>query len=133
MTASIEELVARAEIIELTSRYGRAMAEGDAEGWANLFTDDGALLSAFSGETRGHDALRDMATNVSRGPRGGLLAIVDFMITIDGDQAEQVCTGVIVERGDQPIVGRYHDELERTPAGWRFRQRRYVPVHAVAR
>ncbi|HLM96907.1 MAG TPA: nuclear transport factor 2 family protein, partial [Acidimicrobiales bacterium] len=79
----------------------------------------------------GRAALADM---VRRTPYGIVHVTVDAIIEVDGDRAVQDVTLLVVARppADAPDdkrqsrlqrTGRYHDQLVRTPDGWRFARR----------
>jgi uncharacterized protein (TIGR02246 family) len=124
-------LVDRARIRELTARYNRCFDDGDPEGFAACFTEDGAMEVTGGFATTGHEALAEM---VRRTPYGIMHVTVDAIVEVDGDRAVQDVTLLVVAR-PQPDAppdkrksrlqssGRYHDELVRTPDGWRFSRR----------
>ncbi len=81
--------------------------------------------------TTGRAALAEM---VRRTPYGIVHVTVDAVVSVDGDRAVQDVTLLVVARPapDAPPdkrhsrlqrTGRYHDELVRTPEGWRFARR----------
>jgi uncharacterized protein (TIGR02246 family) len=124
-------LVDRARIRELTARYNRCFDDGDPEGFAATFTEDGAMEIDGGPTTRGREALAEM---VRRTPYGIVHVTVDAIVEVDGDRAVQDVTLLVVNRpsADTPPekrrsrlqrTGRYHDELVRTPDGWRFQHR----------
>ncbi len=124
-------LVDRARIRELTARYNRCFDDGDPEGFAATFTEDGAMEIDGGPTTTGRAALAEMAR---RTPYGIVHVTVDAIIEVDGDRAVQDVTLLVVARppADAPPdkrrsrlqrTGRYHDQLVRTPEGWRFARR----------
>ncbi len=124
-------MVDRARIRELTARYNRCFDDGDPEGFAATFTEDGAMEIDGGPTTTGRAALAEM---VRRTPYGIVHVTVDAIIEVDGDRAVQDVTLLVVARppADAPAdkrrsrlqrTGRYHDELVRTPEGWRFLRR----------
>jgi uncharacterized protein (TIGR02246 family) len=124
-------LVDRARIRELTARYNRCFDDGDPEGFAATFIEDGAMEVAGGPTTTGRAALAEM---VRRTPYGIVHVTVDAIIEVDGDRAVQDVTLLVVARppADAPAdrrhsrlqrSGRYHDLLVRTPEGWRFERR----------
>jgi uncharacterized protein (TIGR02246 family) len=124
-------LVDRARIRELTARYNRCFDDGDPEGFAATFTEDGAMEVDGGPITTGRAALAEM---VRRTPYGIVHVTVDAIIEVDGDRAVQDVTLLVVGRppADVPAdkrrsrlqrTGRYHDLLVRTPEGWRFERR----------
>ena len=124
-------MVDRARIRELTARYNRCFDDGDADGYAATFTEDGVMEVAGGPSTKGRAALAEM---VRRTPYGIVHVTVDATVEIDGDRAIQDVTLLVVNRPphDAPRderlskvqrSGRYHDELVRTADGWRFEHR----------
>ena len=129
--ATMAWLVDRAQIRELTARYNRCFDDGDPEGYAATFTEDGAMEVDGGPVTTGRAALAEM---VRRTPYGIVHVTVDAIIEVDGDRAVQDVTFLVVARpsADTPAdkrksrlqrTGRYHDLLVRTPEGWRFERR----------
>ena len=131
MEAELRRLVDRNEIRELTARYNRCFDDGDAEGFAATFTEDGVMevVGGFSAE--GREGLAKMCRRV---PYGVVHVTVDAIVSVDGDRATQDVTILTLQRPkpdaapeDRRTVlersGRYHDELVRTAEGWRFARR----------
>lgn len=115
------------EIRELTARFNRAIDDGDAAAFADTFTADGSLEfngGAFS--RRGREALTEFA---GESAYGNVHITTDAIIEVDGDRARQRCTVLLAwRRKDRTkvlfqLTGRYDDELERLPQGWRFKRR----------
>jgi len=124
-------MVDRARIRELTARYNRCFDEGDPEGYAQTFTPDGVMEVEGGPATEGRAALAEM---VRRTPYGIMHVTVDATVEVDGDRAVQDVTLLVVARPPRDAApdkrvsrvmrsGRYHDELVRTPEGWRFARR----------
>ena len=120
-------LVDRAKIIELTARYNRCFDDGDAEGFAGTFTDDGVMEVTGSFSASGREALADMCRHT---PWGTMHVTTSNTVEVHGDHAIQNVTLLVVSRpvskGDVPKLvgtGRYLDELTRTDDGWRFQKR----------
>jgi uncharacterized protein (TIGR02246 family) len=124
-------LVDRTQIRELTARYNRCFDDGDAEGFAQTFTEDGAMEVTGGFVAEGRDGLAAMCRSV---PYGIVHVTVDAIVEIDGDRATQDVTVMILQRPKPDVAaaerhshfdrsGRYHDELVRTPVGWRFTRR----------
>ena len=127
-------LVDRARILELTARYNRCFDDGEAEPFADLFTEDGVMAVDGGPTTSGRAALAAMCR---RTPYGTVHATVDATVEVDGDRATQVVTLLVLQRpaSDAPPdqrrsrltrTARYTDELVRTEAGWRFARRSVV-------
>jgi SnoaL-like domain len=123
------------EIQQLAVRSSYAIDSGANGGelFADLFASDGAFISASRGRIEGHDNL--VALGKGRNPMYPRRFIVNHVIEPSPDGA----TGrVYVLEVDLPTDGkvggeltstggRYEDQYEKTPAGWRFRSRKFVP------
>jgi hypothetical protein len=124
------------DIQQLVARYGYVLDNGAEAGkaYADLFTDDGvfaspqatvsgreALLKFASGHRPGQGPayVRNFATNVkleptATGARGRVYGVV---IAIgENGQPSSVFAG-----------GHFEDSYAKTPAGWRFKRRQFVP------
>ena len=128
MEHDVSWLIDRAEIRELTARYGRYFDDGDAEEFANLFMEDGSMEVVGGPTTNGRYELTEMCKQV---PWGTMHVTVDATVEVDGDSAVQVVNIVVLgrpaTRKDKPTfvgTGRYVDDLVRTTEGWRFSKRR---------
>jgi uncharacterized protein (TIGR02246 family) len=129
--ADVQWMVDRARIRELTARYNRCFDDGDPDGFAACFTEDGKMEVTGTFEVSGRPGLADMVRHT---PYGVVHVTVDAIVTVDGDTAVQDVTMLVLARPgpDAPAgsktkltnSGRYRDELVRTPDGWRFRVRR---------
>ncbi len=131
MDPTLAWVVDRARIRELTARYNRCFDDGDPEGFAANFTEDGVMEVVGGPSTTGRAALAEM---VRRTPYGIVHVTVDAIIEVEGDRAVQDVTLLVVARppADAPAdkrqsrlqrTGRYHDQLVRTTEGWRFARR----------
>jgi hypothetical protein len=122
------------EIQQLVARYGYAVDTHTDNGYAyaDLFTPDGVF-----GKTKGREALAELARTTQK-ERGGpaftrhFLTNVIIYPTPEGARGSQYLMAVDVSEGGKPSSlvhgGRYDDEYVKTPAGWRFRSRQYLPV-----
>lgn len=114
-------------IRELSARYNCAVDDCRFAEFANCFTADGVFeivgLARFAGR-------RDIEQNVSKFGFGTMHLSTDPTIEISGDSAVQVCSVLVANRQQNRArfrfltTGRYHDDLVRTPDGWRFARRR---------
>jgi hypothetical protein len=127
----LQELADRQEIVDVITRYTRAI---DTRRWDDLdsvFTDDAVLdYSSVGGPV---DSLEVARPWVARG-LGGFLryqhVIGQVAIELDGDTARATAyfTNPMVAQnpdGTENLVevgGYYHHDLVRTPAGWRSRR-----------
>jgi uncharacterized protein (TIGR02246 family) len=124
----ISWLLDRARIRELTARYNRCFDDGDPDGYADTFTEDGVMEVAGGPSTSGRNDLAEMCRKI---PWGVMHVTVDATVDVDGDSAKQHVALVVIRRAGRPqdkpqitSTGRYEDDLVRTPDGWRFARRR---------
>ncbi|MBO0728591.1 MAG: nuclear transport factor 2 family protein [Acidimicrobiaceae bacterium] len=119
MPSTLED---RDEILQLLYRYNHAIDGGDAEGWADTFTED-AEFDVAGHVTTGREALVKFASDV----HGTRHIVSNPLIEVTGDTAA-VRAYLVVYHGMQMVtIGSYQDELVRTPAGWRFARRAFTP------
>jgi uncharacterized protein (TIGR02246 family) len=128
--ADVRWLLDRTQIRELTARYNRAFDDGDPDAFAATFTEDGVMAVTGTFEVSGRDGLAEMVRHT---PYGVVHVTVDATVEVDGDRAVQDVTMIILSRPAKDAApgahsklsntGRYHDELVRTPEGWRFARR----------
>lgn len=134
MDPELRWLADRTQIRELTARYNRCFDDGDAEGFAENFTEDAVMEVAGGFEVKGRAGLAEMCR---RTPYGVVHVTVDATVEIDGDRAVQDVTVLVLQRPKPDAApaerrttlertGRYHDELVRTADGWRFARRSVV-------
>jgi uncharacterized protein (TIGR02246 family) len=133
MDDDIRWLVDSARIRELTARYNRCFDDGDPEGFAGTFTEDGVMEVEGTFRVDGRAALAEMVRHT---PYGVVHVTVDATVEVDGDRAVQDVKMLVLSRpgptspeGTKTKLtnsGRYHDELVRTADGWRFTHRTAV-------
>ncbi len=123
MTLSTEDIVA---IQQLGAAYCHHMDDGNGEGVASLFADDGVLEIVDMVKSTGHD---EIVANCSVFPQvmpGGRHIVQNMWVEGDGDTATMRAYLSNVVAGDEPKAvqtGRYVDEAVRTDQGWRFSRR----------
>ena len=109
-----------AEILQLYFRYPLVLDSGDAEGYANLFTDDGSFNNF-----QGRQALIDFVEG--RAPTTVRHAPLTPIITATAEGASGIVLNLFVAVAQTPAVitrvSQYTDTLVRTPEGWRFKTR----------
>jgi hypothetical protein len=118
------------EIRQLAARYGHAVDQGAAEGYAyaDLFAE-----GATFGQTTGRDNLAKLAKGTARGPQTAWHFIVNHVIepTADGAKGKEYLVHLQYGDGVKPNAvwggGHYEDTYVKTPDGWRFKTRRFVP------
>ena len=121
------------EIQQLVARYSYAVDTHADNGYAyaDLFTTDGTF-----GNTKGREALAELARTTQK-DRGGLAYTRHFLTNViiyptpEGARGSQYLMALDVSEGGKSssIVhgGRYDDVYVKTPAGWRIKQRQYIP------
>jgi hypothetical protein len=118
----------RIAIQELSARYNHAADGTDPAPLVALFTHDGVL--EMRGGPEGDVTFEGPALERLASPRAAqrVHLTMDSIIELDGDRASQISTLLLVTRAPRRglaalFTGRYHDELVRTPEGWRFSRR----------
>ena len=111
------------EIQQLYARYNQTIDAGDHKGWAETFTDDGAL-----GTTKGHEALMKTSANWRDNRNGSHMRHWNNNLMIKSVTAEGVRASVYLVVMDHTTLqqfqtGVYDDLIVKTPKGWLFKQR----------
>jgi hypothetical protein len=115
----------RFEIHELAARYAHAIDFGDAEGWADCFTADGAFESTLQGRVEGRDALMAFCRSTPTGmkPRHWTNHwIMDGAANV----ATATCYGLLLDgaaNGRPILTFRYRDRLRKVNGRWKFVER----------
>jgi 3-phenylpropionate/cinnamic acid dioxygenase small subunit len=117
-------------IHDLLANYGHVVDDADWDRLSDVFSDDGVFdLDAIGeGRAQGIDELRACfarlnhplahhTTNVTIEP------VDDHRVRVRGKY-------LVVSDEGKARTGEYHDEVVRTPAGWRLERRTVVPRRA---
>ena len=129
-----------AEIDQLYARYSFAADTGDAEMFAETFTDDGVfdVTNPAVDDPRGpwvpiqgYDALLAWRTAVADRavmPKGPRHYTTNILPTAEGARGSAYAVLVANPPTDEPpqrvlAKATYHDQLVKTPDGWRFKKR----------
>lgn len=123
------------EIRQLVARYAYAVDTGAENGnvYASLFADDGAFADRMGRETKGRDALAALARRNTRGPQSAFHFIVNHVIepTSEGAVGKEYLVQLRIGEGERPNDifggGHYEDIYVKTPDGWRFKRRQFIP------
>jgi len=117
-------------IQQLYASYNFAADQGDGKAFAGCFTADG-VLDAGPVRTEGAKALTDFATGIPAMSPGTRHIAANVVVEGDGDLATgQAYFMLLATRASPPAIaltGQYEDRLVRSPEGWRFTERRFVP------
>lgn len=122
----IEELVAERDIRRALVQYVQCTDDLDAEGWVNMFTPDGVMISGLK-QIKGHDELRAWIKKVHSGPKLRHM-MVNALITIDTPTTARMVVDMALLRAEGAkwvlaAAPRYADKLVRTDNGWKFLER----------
>lgn len=120
----------RFEIQDLYSNYAYHYDRGEAQDWAQLFTEDGTFGRAGEEPARGREELeRFAAENLEANP-GVTHHTTNVTAEADGsaDRARGRAYALVVRVDEDGAVrlrnvGTYEDLLVRTASGWRFASR----------
>ena len=123
------------EIKQLVSRYAYAVDTGADNGnvYASLFAPDGAFADRMGRETKGREALAALARRNTRGPQSAFHFIVNHVIepTSEGAVGKEYLVQLRIGEGERPNDifggGHYEDVYVKTPDGWRFKRRQFMP------
>jgi hypothetical protein len=133
----------RLDIQILVSKYAYALDTGADNGYmyADLFAPDGEFVGE-NGSTKGRDALAGLGRLPFIDGHKPTYGVAHFVMNHVIEPSQQGATGkaymILVRIGEnnQPggefsnIGGHYEDVYTKTPQGWRFRRREFIPVKA---
>jgi hypothetical protein len=104
-------------ISNLLARYCLTLDLDDVDGWVSLFTPD-ATYRVYGRVFEGHEGLRAM---MGAAPGGLHLGGPPVIEVLADDRARTTRNLLFVDRGDGVARNAvYHDDLVRTPGGWRI-------------
>jgi uncharacterized protein (TIGR02246 family) len=114
-------------IQQLYARYNTTIDKGDAEGWANTFTEDGVFANNFKGREALQGFVKNWTTNPAmNGPMRRHFS-ADLVITPSADGATGTVSTLLIDLSTKPIsvasYVSYSDVLVKTADGWRFKTR----------
>ena len=115
----------RDEILQLLYRYSHEMDSHDVVAWVGLFTDDGVFDAGNGRVATGPERLAKFAASAAGTTMRHIVGNPVIDVTGDTAQAEVYLT--LLREGSIALTGTYHDELVRTPKGWRFAKRTFTP------
>ena len=108
------------EIMQLYFKYPLTLDSGDAEGYANLFTDDGSFNNNVGRAALIAFVKNRMPTTVRHAP-------LTPIISATPEGAKGTVMNMFIDVAKQPAVitrvTQYTDTLVKTPQGWRFKTR----------
>jgi ketosteroid isomerase-like protein len=117
----------RAEITDALYRYASATDRFDyVDGLRSVLADDIVAQYGNSDPLRGVDAVIDFFNDFTSGCVMQHHFLSVYHVDVDGDRAEALVYHTSHQLFDRSpgivhvLVGRYHDELRRTPDGWKI-------------
>ncbi|MDT9600539.1 nuclear transport factor 2 family protein [Sphingosinicella rhizophila] len=125
-------------ILRLLNMYAQCGSRQDADGLANLFTEDGvwerkegAQQGKYTERIKieGREAWRAFALEMFevQGSTGYQYVAANAVVTGEGDRAEGVSTAIILGMSNEAasiiLIGNFEDEYRRTRDGWKFAYR----------
>lgn len=132
--AFIGPLEDRIAIRELYDAYADAASRGDRAAWLACFTDGASWWTHYF-DIAGIEALAAQYDQLMAAVQTTIFMGQLCAIEVDGDsaRARALCSERLLmgEHGEHRLTGMYHDELVRTPAGWRFAARVYKVMDEV--
>jgi hypothetical protein len=123
------------EIRELVARYAYAIDSGADNGavYASLFAPDGAFLDRTGRATTGAENLAALARRNTRGEQSAFHFIMNHVIepSPGGATGKEYLVQLRLGEAERPNEifggGHYEDVYVKTPLGWRFKQRQFLP------
>jgi hypothetical protein len=127
--AGLRALQDRTDIADVLYRYSSAVDSFDRDGVRSVLADDIEAHYGNAPTVTGGDALADWIAEATATVIWQHHLLNVYHVTIVGDQASTLCyltSYQVFEEDPQAaiiLVARYHDELTRTPAGWKISKR----------
>jgi uncharacterized protein (TIGR02246 family) len=121
------------EIMQLVTRADNCATARDADGYVELFTEDG-VMTGDKGSARGRPALRDAVTAVWAGePPHTLHLTLNATIDESGPDPSVTSVMLMITRESPPTVlgsALVRQTVRRTPDGWRIASRGIAALHS---
>jgi uncharacterized protein (TIGR02246 family) len=112
------------EIRRLLAGYASTFDARDPEGFANLFTEDGIMQLSEDRQIVGRDKLTKAVERMP--PSEGRHYPEAPEVSVDADTATATSRFRALTGTGAEVTGTYHDQLRRTPDGWRIAHRRIL-------
>ena len=113
------------EIQQLYAKYNHAIDSGNAEAWANTFTEDGVFNTRFAGREQLMGFIKMWHERMGGATRRHWNSNLVVTGTTDGADGSVYLMLWDIGAKPQTIVstGMYEDKLVKTKNGWRFKSR----------
>jgi len=128
-TAGVQALQDRLDVADVLYKYAYAIDSFDKDGVRSTLADDIHAEYGNLDPVDGGDALTDWIWGATSSITWQHHLLSVYRVTVDGDDATGLSylTSHQVFDGDPDtakiLVGRYHDDLRRTPDGWKISRR----------
>ena len=128
-STSLQTLQDRIDIADVLYKYSSSVDSFDTEGVRSVLADDIWAHYGNGEPVEGGDKLASWIAEATATIIWQHHLLNVYHITIDGDRAKTLCYltsyQVFEENPEAAIilVARYHDELKRTPSGWKISKR----------
>ncbi len=120
------------QVRDLYARYSFAYDQGNADEYADLFTEDGVFEVVGGPQVQGREALAGMVTAAAARPARTLHMVSNVLVTVVGDSATGQAYVQLLAVADGALrvvtVGTYDDTFVRTATGWQLSRRRFQPA-----
>jgi uncharacterized protein (TIGR02246 family) len=113
----------RDAIRDLMARYCLYVDSGRGPEFASLFTEDGVFETGH-GTSAGREALAAQAESMAG--LGMHHMITNHAIDVNGDEADVVCSAMVVAKGAIMMSARTQDHLRRVDGQWLIEHRSYT-------
>ena len=129
------------DIQQLVSHYAYAIDGPGDNGYAfaDLFTSDGELVNGQE-SVKGREALATLARRTKKPEFGVSQFLMNHLVEPSPEGATGKQYGVVVNVGGEAgggefsnIGGHYEDVYVKTPQGWRFKRRAFIPITSAPR
>ena len=142
MTA-IEELLIEHACLKLMTAYNVRLDNGDHEGFAEVFTEDGIWkqLNEPLIEIKGRQRISKFALNLPKAKINRHMLLNPLVTVLDRDHAEGFCIGLVVDgpagdgtlpvpvsSGGVELVAEYRDVYRRDADGWHIARREMTRI-----
>jgi len=118
----------RTEIQDLYGRYGLLIDAGDADGWADCFTEDGRMTVGDQFDFSGRDQLREFARSHSEGENSAMRHHITSTSVSATDGGASGRSYALVSLNGQVVAAMsYEDKLVNDGGAWRFSKRTVTP------
>ena len=112
------------DVSALLKEFTSAVEHRDGKGFANLFTEDGIMQLTEDRQIVGREKLTKAVERMP--PSEGRHYPEAPEVSVDGDTANAMSRFRALTGTGAEVNGTYHDQLRRTPDGWRIAHRRIV-------